>query len=672
MKKAGSIGNLIIFLLAVFAGVFFSFRIARAAEYLPGEQTLPVLNFTIDEEKGSIEAMNADTEHKTECYGSFTIEMPKDYTCEYGSPEFVPKDTYELAYIRGRGNTTWKAKKKPYKIKLESKADLFHMGKNKHWVLLADYYDPSHMRNKVAYAMAAELSMPYTPESVYVEVVMNGEYLGSYLLAEQIRVDTERVAIDDLEDTPEAVDEETISGGYLLSMYPEEGAVAVHTKQGFSFGLESPSFEDYENEAQYAYISDYIQKTEDAIYGTDFTDADGISYSEYMDVDAAADYYLLQQLTRNQDAFRTSSIYLYKERNGKLYWGPVWDFDFVALGNNKYLGESYARGSGFSLPTQGWFERLLEDSAFVEKLLARWPALKEAAWHMYSDGGQIDAYADEIRQSMKNNATLYGTNYVARYQRYTFDNNVAQLKSWLKKRTEWMDANLETLMPGYVAPDKADDESETAEDAEDAADADVQETTESSESSETASGGSETAAAAGKSEASAAGTAKSTGTSQASTTAKKTVTLKKGDSFTYKKLRYRILSVFGSKGKVELVSDTQKSRKSLKIPDSFTYKKITFSVTAIKAKALYKHTALKSLVIGKNVAVIGSRAFYGCKKLSAVTIRSTKLKLSDVGSKAFKGLAKKCSFKVPKKKKKAYKKLILKRGGKNSIKIKTF
>ena len=99
------------------------------------------------------------------------VEIPNGYTCEYanakGKTNNLKTETYSMEYIRGRGNSTWGTGKNPYKIKLDKKANLFNMGKNKHWVLLADYYDPSHIRNKITYWMGKKLGMAYTPECVY-------------------------------------------------------------------------------------------------------------------------------------------------------------------------------------------------------------------------------------------------------------------------------------------------------------------------------------------------------------------------------------------------------------------------------------------------------------------------------------------------------------------------
>ena len=109
------------------------------------------------------------------------------------------KKSYDgLTEIRGRGNSTWGYPKKPYKLKLDKKTDLFGMGKNKHWVLLASYNDTSFMRNTISYGLSGQLGMPFC-DSVWVEVVLNGRKIGNYMLCEQIRVDETRVDVYDWE-----------------------------------------------------------------------------------------------------------------------------------------------------------------------------------------------------------------------------------------------------------------------------------------------------------------------------------------------------------------------------------------------------------------------------------------------------------------------------------------
>lgn len=423
------------------------------------KSTVPVIYFNIDETQGTVDAMNNDAMHDTECYGSMTIEVPDNYDCEYvdskGKTDNIKTETYELDYIRGRGNSTWGTGKNPYKVKLDKKANLFNMGKNKHWVLLADYYDPSHMRNKATYWLGSQLGMEFTPECVYVDVVMNGEYYGSYLLAEQIRVGENRVDIDDLSTDDESMHTssgEALTGGYLLAMHPygdETGATFKTKRDNNEYLIESPSFDDYPADAadakaaQIKYISDYMQETEDAIYASDGM-YNGKSYSDYLDVASAIDYYWVQEISMNGDGFGSTSTYLYKKRSGKLYWGPLWDFDYVAWGNNEYdaLSQSY---EGWMHRGSTWFDKLLRHKEVADQLIARWPTIREKLVALYQDGGVLDQYAEQIAYSQKYNKELVGANYDEQYMDKTFADDVTQLKTWIEMRTKWIDSNVQDL-----------------------------------------------------------------------------------------------------------------------------------------------------------------------------------------------------------------------------------
>ena len=122
--------------------------------------------------------------------------------------------------------------------------------------------------------------------------------------------------------------------------------------------------------------------------------------------------------------------------------------------------------------------------------------------------------------------------------------------------------------------------------------------------------------------------------------------------------------------KVEYLGPSSKTVKSVSIPATVKYDGKTYTVTAIAQNALKDHAKLKSAVIGKNISKIGKGAFQNCKKLKKITIKTAKLKKSSVGSKAFKGIYKKAVFKLPKAKKKAYKKILLKKGATKKMKFK--
>ena len=435
------------------------------------DEDIPMVDLDIDESKTPIAAMNGDPNHQTECYGNMTVDIPKGYKSEYTDKKLSTK-TYELDYIRGRGNSTWGPDKKPYKLKLDKKADLLGMGSDKHWILLVSYYDISMLRNKFTYWLGNVLGLEYTPKCEFVNVVMNGKYLGSYYLSEQVRVGKNRVNIDDLsaDDESKAVTSgSAITGGYLLSCEKADDRMNITTDKGMSFAIESPDFEDYTNLEQYNYISDYLKQTEAAIYGKGFKDSKGVSYEDYMDVDSAIDYYWVQEFSLNGDAFISGSTYLYKKRDGKLYWGPLWDFDYVAWGATEYTSNSV---EGLNLDRNAWFTKLFANEKFRKKFVARWPYIKEKLLEGIKDGGIIDTYSQKQYASQKANYyvnKMYSQDDILEYNdvlkdivndmkidenigkttenmaKITYDSEEQRLKQWIRERIDWIDKNISSI-----------------------------------------------------------------------------------------------------------------------------------------------------------------------------------------------------------------------------------
>lgn len=428
------------------------------------DEDIPTVNVDIDETISSISAMNGDANHQTECYGNITLNIPKGYKSEYTDEE-LKTTTYELDYIRGRGNSTWGPSKRPYKFKLEKKADLLGMGANKHWILLANYYDVTMLRNKFTYWLGDAIGLEYTPKCEFVNVVMNDKYLGSYYLCEQVRVGKTRVNIDDLsaDDESKAITSgSAITGGYLLACDQESDRLSINTERDMTFSIESPDFENYTNLEQYNYISNYVQQTENAIFGKNFKDSDGVSYDEYLDVDAAIDYYWVQEFSLNGDAFGSGSTYLYKKRNGKLYWGPLWDFDYVAWGATEYNDGNQV--TGLNLGRNAWFTKLFTNEKFRNKFAARWPYIKEKLLEGIKDGGIIDTYSKKQYASQKANYYVnkkYSENNEDEFAfaaaediqdsstdtatAPSYDSEETRFKTWIRERIAWIDKNISSI-----------------------------------------------------------------------------------------------------------------------------------------------------------------------------------------------------------------------------------
>ena len=213
------------------------------------DHSVPVVTVRIDESQGTIEEMLASSDHTVNCYGTVSIEVPEGFHyCDYPDLELKNYENLKMS-IRGRGNSTWNQKdKKPFKIKLDKKEDIFGFGKNKHWVLLANAFDETLIRNRITYWLCEKLGFEFTPQGVPVDLVMVGDqygekYLGSYYLSENIRVDENRLDIGELEETDTEMPD--ITGGYLIqnARQVEEGSYnRFNTTRGEAWANDTPSF----------------------------------------------------------------------------------------------------------------------------------------------------------------------------------------------------------------------------------------------------------------------------------------------------------------------------------------------------------------------------------------------------------------------------------------------
>ena len=412
---------------------------------------IPVLYINIDESAegyGTIEEMNESPDHSVKCTGTVKLDVPDGYTGDYSEEALKDTKDLKLEYIRGRGNSTWEADKKPYKIKLDKGTDLLAMGKNKHWVLLANSGDDTLLKNRITSYIGDRLGLDFTPQMLPVDVVMNGEYLGSYYLSEQVRVGNSRVEIDEL--TQNDNEEPDVTGGYLLAMGREnepDGSDKIYrhivTKGGEVFYSESPEFytnysdDETGTDAQFAYISDYMQRVEDAVMSDDFKDKDGVPISEYLDLSSAASYWWVNNFLKNFDAFVTTSTYLYKVRDGKLFFGPLWDFDQSMTGSSE---------EGFYECNTLWLNRLRAYSTeYQEILFDKWDELDGIITDIVKDGGVLDKYINELYASEQDNEKRWGIkeSYAECGIDFDYLEHVEELRTWLKARQQWVRDNVD-------------------------------------------------------------------------------------------------------------------------------------------------------------------------------------------------------------------------------------
>jgi hypothetical protein len=339
--------------------------------------------------------------------------------------------------IRGRGNSTWDIHpKKPYRLRLTDSQALLGMPSSRHWVLLANHSDKTLLRNELALDLGTRMGFPWSPRSAFVELYLNDRYDGVYQIVENIRVASDRVDIDELEETDIAAD--VITGGYLLEVDFREDGHTIHTAiDDLPIVFQSP---EEPVPAQEEYIEGYINQFETVLHSSTFADPT-TGYAAFIDVDSFVRWYLVNEVFRNVDADMWSSCWMYKPRGGKLFMGPLWDFD-LAAGNANY--SDAFRTEGWHIRTAPWFSRLFEDPAFVERVRLRWNEIKVDQLPAMLQA--ITSRSTSLQQAQLNNFQRWPVLETYVWPNYaipgSYSGEIDYLRTWLTARVAWMDGQL--------------------------------------------------------------------------------------------------------------------------------------------------------------------------------------------------------------------------------------
>lgn len=350
----------------------------------------------IDTESGTSDHINSDKNIKEA--GTVTV-LEADGRISLRHP---------LAYIKGRGNTSFSEfEKKPYQIKLTKSVPFLGMDSGKKWVLISNSPDPSLLRNALARNLAEHLGLAQSDAGTFIDLYLNGEYCGNYYVVEKIEIKENRLAISNLEKETEYLNKgedfssfetawgdttkakhipnnpKDITGGYLIERdFDNRFLKEVETNESYFITKEKECFivrsPEFASEDQVAYINNYVQCVENAILSADGIDqSTGKSYQEMIDVDSFVRKYLLEEVTANYDGGVASS-YFYKDSDlidGKLYAGPIWDYD-VSFGNSpNYLGyipTSPKRLTRLAshIDSSVWFQNLYYKPEFQQEVIS--------------------------------------------------------------------------------------------------------------------------------------------------------------------------------------------------------------------------------------------------------------------------------------------------------------
>ena len=331
--------------------------------------------------------------------------------------------------IRGRGNSSWNYSKKPYYIKLNHKAGFYGTGKSRRWVLLANWMDRTLLRNQVAFEAARRTSLEWTPYGQFVELYLNGTHLGNYWLGEKINVEGSKFEADYLYsfDTSDATETDfTSTGTYRANV--KRWSTPVEVKY--------PDRDDYETG-----FDKVISDAKSVLDG--MTNAiSGGTWENVIDLDSFCDWYLVHELCYNMEPNHPKSCFFHW-REGKMYAGPVWDFDWCTFTPGH---------SSLDAKNCLWYSRLFTSKTFTSRLKERWATLKP---EFESLGDYIDEQADIIRASEEVNHRMWpcyphpysedGSRMVNHDEQLTFQQAVDRMKDALTDRISAMDTKIAAL-----------------------------------------------------------------------------------------------------------------------------------------------------------------------------------------------------------------------------------
>ena len=376
------------------------------------------------------------------------VTIPGSFTIEYNGEEEYSSISDVSMTIRGRGKSSWKLKKKPYKIKFDKKQSLFGLTEAKEWVLQANHADKSLIRNKLAMDMGQILdNVLFTPHAYMVDVFVNGEYMGVYNIVEQIEVKSGRIEGEK--------DSTQVDTDYLLEMCGDEDKTSFGTNM-FSSSLskwmevKNPD-SDILTKEQFEYIKDYVTKADDAVSALE-------GYEEYIDVPSLIDWFLMCEFSYNVDGAFRRSVFIGKQKGGKLHMATYWDYDYafgnfwrdsaafdewICLGNENTKKDNYI--------WTNWMTYLLTDKNFTTQLKARWEQVGE---QLYTTAmATIDDAAKNVSLSAEENFIRWQKvlGYKTQYEFWktknisTYEGQLQYLRDFVEKRYKWMDKTIKGM-----------------------------------------------------------------------------------------------------------------------------------------------------------------------------------------------------------------------------------
>jgi hypothetical protein len=339
---------------------------------------------------------------------------------------------------------------------------LFDWPSDNDWILYAPYTDKSLIRNVLTYDLGRQMGQ-YAPRTKLCEVILNGSYIGVYVLMERIKINPGRVNVDPLlySDTLD----NQLTGGYIFKVDKTTAGGVIawtspYTAQAPSTGpmyyqMHDPELIDLHPD-QLNYIKTYVDNWETALKSVNFANPQ-IGFRAFSDEQSFIDFFIVNELSKNVDGYRIST-FLHKKRlseGGKIHAGPLWDFN-LGWGNANYCqgGQTTGWEINFNSVCQGnganmnpfWLNRMLQDPVFANNLKCRWSDLRTSILSDEKLTNYIDSLGTILIEPAERNydrwpilgVYVWPNNYIGN----TYQEELTYMKNWILARTAWMDANM--------------------------------------------------------------------------------------------------------------------------------------------------------------------------------------------------------------------------------------
>lgn len=404
-------------------------------------ETLPVMYINVYDQDGNLENEINDYNlaHKNYFSGEYWLDIRG---CDWmDDAENIGSESEPLPLeIKARGNWTRTAfSKKPFKLKLGKKQSLLGLSKSKHFALLAHADDcKGYLRNFIGFNLGKRIGLPWTPSQQPVEVIINGDYRGLYFLTESIRVDEDRLNIQELDDNE--TDPDLVSGGYLVELdnYDEDEDFQIQiTEKGFhpsNRGVLKITFDTPEkySDVQRIFITEQFTRMNDLV------EIASDDLWSYMDLDDCVRYYLVCEIVSDIESYG-GSTYLYRDRgeNQKWHFSPLWDFGQAFNGSiNCFIYDNSYSG-------MNWIGSIAQNEKFKEKVKETWKWFLSAKYNgIYED---MENHSNLLKKAAKCDHDRWDGEPIPSPGGYgpVFDNSdilskCESVKTRMAKKIEWL------------------------------------------------------------------------------------------------------------------------------------------------------------------------------------------------------------------------------------------